>query len=363
MDVVEGPGKGAGIRVFTTRPDTAFGMTFVVLAPEHPLVGQITTPERRAEVEGFVERVRQETEMERLSGGPAEKRGVFTGAYAVNPFNGEPVPVYIADYVLMSYGTGAIMAVPGQDQRDWDFAAAHGLPIVRTVEPPEGWQGEAYTGDGPTINSDWLDGSPDVATAKERAIRWLEESGNGERAVRYRLRDWLISRQRYWGPPIPIVYCPADGTVPVPEEDLPVLLPELDDWQPSGTGSSPLAALPEFVNTTCPTCGGPARRETDVSDNFLDSAWYFLRYPSTEFDDRPFDSELTRRWLPVDMYVGGPEHSVLHLLYTRFITLALHDLGWLDFPEPIRRFYAHGHIRKDGVKMSKSKGNVVNPDE
>jgi leucyl-tRNA synthetase len=272
--VGEGPGEGKSIRVFTTRPDTAFGMTFVVLAPEHPLVAEITTADRRAQVEAFVEQVRHESEIERLSSqAPLEKRGVFTGAYAVNPFNGQTVPVYLADYVLMTYGTGAIMAVPGQDQRDWDFAVSQHLPIVRTVQPPSGWEGEAYSGDGPIINSDWLNDAPDIASAKERAIAWLEDRGIGRRTVQYHLRDWLVSRQRYWGPPIPIVYCDTCGIVPVPEEQLPVFLPELDDWQPTGTGASPLAQLPDFVNTTCPTCGGPARRETDVSDNFLDSAW------------------------------------------------------------------------------------------
>jgi leucyl-tRNA synthetase len=351
------------IRVFTTRPETAFGMTFVVLAPEHPLVPALTTPAQRAAVAAFVERTRHESELERLSSErPAEERGVFTGAHAVNPFTGRPVPVYIADYVLVTYGTGAIMAVPGQDQRDWTFATAHDLPIMRTVQPPAGWEGDAYTGDGPLINSGWLDGTPDVATAKERAIAWLEAQGIGERTVHYRLRDWLISRQRYWGPPIPIVYCDRCGAVAVPEQQLPLLLPDLDDWQPSGTGASPLAQLPDFVNTTCPQCGGPARRETDVSDNFLDSAWYFLRYPSTGIDDRPFDDRLTRAWLPVDMYIGGPEHSVLHLLYCRFITMALHDLGHLPFAEPMRRFRAHGHLTLNGAKMSKSRGNVVNPD-
>ncbi|MGD9894298.1 MAG: leucine--tRNA ligase [Dehalococcoidia bacterium] len=360
----EGPGEGSAIRVFTTRPDTGFGMTFVVLAPEHPLVSAITTPDRRAAVEAFVGQVQHKSEIERLSSDvPAAKRGVFTGAYAVNPFTGKLVPVYIAGYVLMTYGTGAIMAVPGQDQRDWDFAVAHRLPIVRTVQPPAGWTGEAYTDDGPIMNSGWLNGTSDIATAKERAIVWLEEQGIGRRMIHYRLRDWLVSRQRYWGPPIPIIYCDGCGAVPVPEDQLPVLLPELDNWQPTGTGASPLAQLPDFVNTVCPTCGGPARRETDVSDNFLDSAWYFLRYLSAGDDAGPFDPRLTHTWLPVDMYIGGPEHAVLHLLYCRFITMALHDLGHLPFAEPIQRFRAHGHLTLGGAKMSKSKSNVVNPDE
>src|SRR5215211_780879 len=288
------------IRVFTTRPDTSFGMTFVLLAPEHPLVSEMTTADQRAAVDTFVEQVRRESEIERLSSqATPEKRGVFTGAYAINPFTGEPVPVYIADYVLLTYGTGAIMAVPGQDQRDWAFAVAHGLPIIRTVQPPVGWQGEAYTDNGPIINSDWLNGAADVTTAKDRAVAWLEAQGIGRRTIQFRLRDWLVSRQRYWGPPLPIVYCDQCGIVAVPEEQLPVMLPELDDWMPTGTGASPLAQIPDFVNTTCPACGGPGRRETDVSDNFLDSAWYFLRYPSTEFDDRPFETGLTQKWLPV----------------------------------------------------------------
>ncbi|MDQ1420514.1 MAG: leucyl-tRNA synthetase, partial [Acidimicrobiaceae bacterium] len=245
------------IRVYTTRPDTSFGMTFVVLAPEHPLVAQITTPDHQAEVDAFVERVRGETDIERQSTTTdLEKRGVFTGAYAINPFNGAAVPVYLADYVLMTYGTGAIMAVPGQDQRDWEFAVAYDLPIIRTVQPPPDWTGEAYTGDGSTINSAWLTGTPDVRTAKVAAIDWLEAQGIGERKVNYRLRDWLVSRQRFWGCPIPVVYCPVHNIVPVPESDLPVLAPDDVEFRP--TGESPLRYHPGFLNTTCPICGGPA---------------------------------------------------------------------------------------------------------
>ncbi|HET6915339.1 MAG TPA: leucine--tRNA ligase, partial [Acidimicrobiales bacterium] len=264
------------IRVFTTRPDTSFGMTFVVLAPEHPLVDLVTTADRRAEVKAFVDRVRLESDVERQSSeGPLEKRGVFTGAYAINPFNKQPVPVYLADYVLMTYGTGAIMAVPAEDQRDWDFAKAYGLDIVRTVEPPEDFDGEAYTGEGPRINSEWLNGIVDTTEAKAKAIEWLEAQGIGERKVNYRLRDWLLSRQRYWGCPIPVVYCPVDGIVMVPEDQLPVLLP--DDVEFSPTGDSPLRHHSAFLNTTCPKCGGPAERETDTMDTFVDSSWYFLR--------------------------------------------------------------------------------------
>jgi leucyl-tRNA synthetase len=357
---------GIDIPVFTTRPDTIFGMTYVVLAPEHPLAEQLTTADRRAAVDAYREQARRTSELERLSGARG-KSGEFTGAYAVNPINGERVPVWVADYVLMGYGTGAIMAVPAHDERDFAFAQAFGLPI-RQVIVPHGQEADAdaatsaYTASGMLVASGPYSGTASEVAA-QRVIEWFEEHGQGERTVQYRLRDWLISRQRYWGPPIPIVYCDACGTLPVPEDQLPVLLPDVEDWKPTGTGSSPLAAIPSFVNTTCPTCGGPARRETDVSDNFLDSAWYFLRYPSTQFDDRPFDAEMTARWVPVDMYIGGPEHSVLHLLYSRFITMALHDLGHLAFEEPFARFRAHGTITKASVKMSKSRGNVVNPDK
>jgi leucyl-tRNA synthetase len=355
------------IPVFTTRPDTVFGMTYVVLAPEHPLVEQLATADRRAAVVRYREQARRASELDRLSGARG-KSGEFTGAYAVNPGNGERVPIWVADYVLMGYGTGAIMAVPAHDDRDFAFAQAFGLPIRRVITPAgQGADGDAappaaaYTEPGRLIDSGQFSGAASADGARA-IVAWFEAQGLGERTVQYRLRDWLISRQRYWGPPIPIVYCDACGMLPVPEDRLPVILPDVEDWQPKGTGSSPLAAIASFVNTSCPSCGGPARRETDVSDNFLDSAWYFLRYPSTEFDDRPFDPQLTAKWLPVDMYIGGREHSVLHLLYSRFITMALHDLGHLPFDEPFARFRAHGTIVKDGAKMSKSRGNVVNPD-
>ena len=249
---------------------------------------------------------------------------MFTGAYAINPFTGRPVPIYLADYVLMTYGTGAIMAVPGQDQRDWDFATAYGLPIIRTVEPPEGWEGEAYTGDGPAINSEWLDGLA-VAEAKARAIDWLEEQGIGERKVNYRLRDWLLSRQRYWGCPIPVVHCPVDGIVPVPEDQLPVLLPDDVEFRP--TGESPLRYHEAFLHTTCPMCGGPAERETDTMDTFVDSSWYFERFCDPWTTDAPIDQAAAAHWMPVDQYIGGIEHAILHLLYARFYTRALADLG------------------------------------
>jgi leucyl-tRNA synthetase len=356
------------IPVFTTRPDTIFGMTYVVLAPEHPLVDQLTAAGRRGAVDAYRERVRHTSELDRLSGARG-KSGEFIGAYAVNPINRERVPIWVADYVLMGYGTGAIMAVPAHDERDFAFAQAFGLPIRQVIVPhrqaapiTKDELASTYTERGLVVDSGPFSGTSSEDAA-QHIIEWFEANGLGERRVQYRLRDWLISRQRYWGPPIPIVYCDRCGAVPVPEEQLPVVLPDVEDWQPTGTGSSPLASIPSFVQTTCPACGGAARRETDVSDNFLDSAWYFLRYPSTQFDDRPFDRELTARWLPVDMYIGGREHAVLHLLYSRFITMALHDLGHLPFDEPFSHFRAHGTITKNGAKMSKSRGNVINPDE
>jgi leucyl-tRNA synthetase len=353
-------GTQVPIPVFTTRPDTVFGATYVVLAPEHEAVPRLTTPERRAEVEAYVERASRETEIERTDE-TREKSGVFTGAYARNPATGRPVPVWVADYVLVGYGTGAIMAVPGHDERDHAFATRYGLPILEVIESESDVAESAYTGPGRLIGSGPFDGLPSEE-AKGAITAWLAERGLGRPRVTYRLHDWLISRQRYWGPPIPIIYCPRDGIVPVPEADLPVLLPDVEDFRPTGTGKSPLASVPSFVQTTCPRCGGPAERETDVSDNFLDSAWYYLRYPSTEWDDRPFDRERVATWLPVDMYFGGKEHVVLHHLYARFIAMALHDLGHLPFEEPFRRLRLHGFITNEGAKMSKSKGNVINPE-
>ena len=353
---------GPEIRVFTTRPDTLFGATYLVLAPEHPIVAQVTTPDRRAAVAAYAEQARTKRELERVAA-EREKTGVFTGGYAINPANGERIPIWVADYVLMGYGTGAIMAVPAHDERDYAFARAHALPIrVVIAAPTPAEVPGAYTGEGVLVNSGPFDGMPSQE-ARAAITAWLQERGQGRPAVTYRLRDWLISRQRYWGPPIPIVYCDRCGIVPVPEEELPVRLPYVADYRPKGGGASPLAAVPEFVHTTCPQCGGPARRETDVSDTFLDSAWYFLRYPSSHRDDVAFDPELTRKWLPVDLYAGGIEHSTLHHLYARFITMALHDLGYLPFEEPFKKLRLHGLIIKDGAKMSKSRGNVVNPDE
>ncbi len=358
------------LRVFTTRPDTAFGMTYAVVAPEHPLVDELTTPDHRAEVDELRERAARSSEIERTSeGGGLAKRGAATGSRVVNPFTGAAIPVYVADYVLMGYGTGAIMAVPAEDTRDWDFAQAHGLPVVRTVQPPEGWDehggpdggpGGAWTGDGTKINSAWLDGL-DIPTAKARATDWLEEQGVGTRMVNYRLRDWLISRQRYWGCPIPVVTCPDHGIVPVPEDQLPVLAPDDVEFLP--TGESPLAAHPTFRHATCPVCGGPAERETDTMDTFVDSSWYFLRFCDPWTPDAPFDPDTVRHWMPVDQYIGGIEHAILHLLYARFFTKALADVGLApaDLREPFARLFTQGMIRMDGTKMSKSKGNLVAP--
>jgi len=367
MAIVDADGNphpdGLSFRVFTTRPDTSFGMTFAVLAPEHPLVEVVTTDENRAEVHAFVERVRHATEIDRVSAeGPLEKRGIATGAYALNPFNGQPVPIYLADYVLVTYGTGAIMAVPGQDQRDWDFATAYDLPIIRTVQPPDDFEGEAYTGDGAAINSEWLDGmakSDSIAAA----IAWLDEQGIGEGKVTFRLRDWLASRQRFWGCPIPVIYCPDDGIVAVPDEDLPVLAPDDVEFLP--TGESPLKFHEDFLSTTCPKCGGPATRETDTLDTFVDSSWYFLRFADPFNETAPFSTEAVERWLPVDQYIGGVEHAILHLMYARFFTKALADLGYAptELREPFKRLFTQGMVRLGGTRMSKSKGNLVAPEE
>jgi leucyl-tRNA synthetase len=344
--------------VFTTRPDTIFGMTFCVLAPEHPLVERlIEGGENEKAAREYIARAVRESEIERLAEG--DKTGVFIGRHAINPVNDELVPIYIADYVLMGYGTGAIMAVPGQDQRDWDFATRYGLEIVRTVQPAEGWDGEAFPGDGPTINSGFLDGL-DREDALERIISWLEEKGIGEGTIQFRLRDWLISRQRYWGCPIPMINCPNCGLVPVPRDQLPVELPDVEDYAPRGR--SPLAAVDDFVNTTCPQCDGPAQRETDTMDTFVDSSWYFFRYADPHNDEAIFDPGKAEYWMPVDQYIGGVEHAILHLLYARFITKFLHDIGLSPVTEPFMRMFTQGMLVKDGAKMSKSKGNVVPPD-
>ena len=356
--------------VFTTRVDTTFGMSFAVLAPEHPLVREITTPDRREEVEAYIARSQRETEIERLST-ERVRDGVFTGAYAINPVNGQKVPIFIADYVLMGYGTGAIMAVPAHDERDFDFAKRYGLPIPIVITPP-GWNGEpleqAYTGEGTMVNSGEFSGLPSEE-GKQRIAEWMEARGIGKRRVNYRLRDWLISRQRYWGAPIPIIHCPRCGEVPVPEEHLPVLLPNVEHYEPTGTGRSPLANIPEFVNTTCPQCGAPAERETDTMGGFACSSWYFLRFASPHESDRPFNPDAVRYWLPVDVYVGGAEHAVMHLLYARFWVKVMYDAGLVHFVEPFLTLRNQGMVLAPDpdnpdvmVKMSKSKGNVVTPD-
>ncbi len=361
-------GSGDPIVVFTTRPDTLFGATFMVLSPEHPLVETITTPEHSAEVSAYQEQARVISEIDRLST-EREKTGVFTGAFAINPVNDERIPIWIADYVLMGYGTGAIMAVPAHDQRDFEFARKYGIEIRLVFMEPNSrltaeQMTEAAAHGGTMINSRQFDGFVEGPETVDKFISWLEATGKGARKVNYRVRDWLISRQRYWGAPIPIVYCDQHGIVPVPEEQLPVVLPEILDYEPSGTGRSPLANVPEFVNTTCPICGGPARRETDTMDGFACSSWYFLRFPNPDLQDRPFDPDRANYWLPVDVYVGGAEHAVMHLLYARFWTKVMADAGLVTFREPFRKLRNQGMIYgADGQKMSKSRGNVVTPDD
>jgi len=352
----------APVEVFTTRPDTGFGITYAVLSPEHPRVEELTAPSHRAAVEEFRRSVATQSEMQRLSTeGRLDKRGVPCGTSLVNPFTGRAIPLYLADYVLMTYGTGAIMGVPGEDQRDWEFAEAHDLPIVRTVQPPDGWEGQAYSGEGPSINSDWLDGLG-VADAIERAADWVESEGLGRRKVNYRLRDWLVSRQRFWGCPIPMVNCEGCGYRPVPESELPILLPDDVDFLP--TGQSPLNAHEDFLTASCPACDGPARRETDTMDTFVDSSWYFLRFADPANDTGPFSPEAAARWLPVDQYIGGIEHAILHLMYARFFTKALADIGVAPagLSEPFARLFTQGMIRLGGAKMSKSRGNLVAPE-
>ena len=369
-DTVTGDGSaptadGPIIDVFTTRPDTVFGATYMVLSPEHPLVDEVTGEAQAEAMAAYREQAAAKDLVARQKV-EKDKTGVLTGSHCLNPATEQPIPIWVADYVLMEYGTGAIMAVPGHDQRDFDFAEVMELPIVRVVAG-EGHDdatplAEAYVGDGVMVNSGRFDGTP-VSESKKAISGWLADQDLGETRVNYRLHDWCISRQRYWGPPIPIIHCEACGAVPVPESDLPVVLPRVEDFKPDDSGVSPLARVEEWYRIDCPECGGQARRETDVSDTFLDSSWYSIRYPSTDSDDVPFDADITQRWLPVDCYIGGNEHAVLHLLYSRFITMALHDLGHLDFEEPYKRFRAHGMIIREGAKMSKSKGNVIVPDE
>jgi leucyl-tRNA synthetase len=356
------------IPVFTTRPDTIYGVTFFVLAPEHPLVERLTAPEQREAVQQYIEAVRRETEIERLSTEKDRKKtGVPLGTTVTNPVSGQQVPVWIADYVLMGYGTGAVMGVPAHDQRDFEFARAFNLPIVEVIRPqdeeatdPATWAA-AKTAKGAMVNSGEFDDTPGDR-AIQRVIAWCEEHGVGKGSVTYRLRDWLISRQRYWGAPIPVIHCPTHGAVPVPEDQLPVLLPDEVQFKP--TGESPLRYVPEFLNTTCPICGEAATRETDTMDTFICSSWYFLRYADPQDAEAAWNQQVINQWLPVDMYIGGAEHATMHLLYARYFVKALRDMGLLSFDEPFTRLYHQGIVLgPDGVKMSKSRGNVIAPDD
>ena len=356
------------IRVFTTRPDTLAGATFLVLAPEHPLVDEMTTPEQRRQVDAYRQAAARPSEIERQEES-RPKTGVFTGAYAVNPLNQERLPIWIADYVLPTYGFGAIMAVPAHDQRDYDFARQYNLTVRVVIQPvqPDGPGADqaanrAYTGDGCLVNSGQFNGLPNLEAGRQIGD-WLAARGAGAAQVNYRMRDWLISRQRYWGTPIPIIHCPLCGMAPVPEEQLPVRRPEMENFTPDGSGRSPLARNPEFLHTACPQCGGPAQRETDTMGGFACSSWYFLRFASPHETSRPFDPEAIRYWLPVDLYVGGTEHAVLHLLYSRFWIKVMADAGILPFREPFTKLLNQGQLLgPDGQRMSKSRGNVITPD-
>jgi leucyl-tRNA synthetase len=351
--------------VFTTRPDTLFGATFFVLAPEHPQLERLVsgTPAEAA-VREYVDRVGRESASER-GAEDREKTGVALGRTVVNPVNGEEIPMFVADYVLMEYGTGAIMAVPGHDSRDYDFAEAFDLPVKRVIagtdaDAPGDADGLPYAGDGPMVNSGRFDGRGN-REAYDEMIGWLAADDRGQTAVNYRLRDWLLSRQRYWGAPIPIVYCDECGMVPVPEDQLPVELPEIEDYAPHG--QSPLAAAADWVATECPKCDGPARRETDTMDTFVDSSWYYIRYLDSGNEEAAWDRDAVDHWMPVDQYIGGVEHAILHLMYARFVVKALADLGHLEAQEPFANLFAQGMITRDGAKMSKSRGNTVSPAE
>ncbi len=347
------------ITVFTTRPDTLFGATFMVLAPEHPLVEQITTPEQKADVQSYVKATQAKTEVERQDEN-REKTGVFTGAHAINPVNGAKVPVWIADYVLMGYGTGAIMAVPAHDERDFEFAKKYDLPIIDVVQKPADFEG-CYTGEGIMVNSGVYDGLPS-AKARDKIVADLAKKGQAKEKINYRLRDWIFSRQHYWGEPIPIIHCPKHGAVAVPDDQLPVTLPKVKNYEPTDTGESPLAQVTDWVNTTCPECGGPAKRETDTMPNWAGSSWYYLRYYDAHNDKAFADPAKLKYWGEVDMYLGGMEHTTLHLLYSRFWHQFFYDQGLVPTPEPYHARRGQGIIlAADGSKMSKSKGNVVNP--
>lgn len=356
--------SGDILSCFTTRPDTLYGVTFVSLAPEHPIIGELIsgTPQEK-NVTDFVEKARNQGMVERTAEG-TEKEGIFTGKYVVNPVNNDKIPIWVANYVLMEYGTGAVMGVPAHDQRDFLFAKKYHLPMKIVIKPGDrelhaGMMKEAYVDNGIQVNSGMFDGMPNTE-AMRRIAEYLESNGMGARTVTYRLRDWLISRQRYWGAPIPVVYCEKCGILPIPESQLPVVLPEEVEFK--SHGMSPLAEVDSFINTRCPKCSGTARREIDTMDTFVDSSWYFLRYLSPRDDARPFVTEKVNNWLPVNQYIGGVEHAILHLLYSRFITKVLNDFGYIGFKEPFEHLFTQGMIIKDGAKMSKSKGNVVNPD-
>ena len=355
---------GEALRVFTTRPDTVYGVTFMVVAPEHPMVDRLVTPDRRADVDAYIEKTKAETEIERLSTEHA-KTGVFSGAHAVNPFTNEKIPVWIADYVLATYGTGAIMAVPAHDSRDFEFARAYGLPL-REVIAAGGETGATplqaafESAEGKMVNSGEYSGLSSRDGA-DRIAAEAERRGIGNKTVTYRLRDWLISRQRYWGVPIPMIYCPDDGIVPVPADQLPVLLPPAVEFR--SDGQNPLAHAGEFVNTTCPRCGKPARRETDTMDTFVDSSWYYLRYTSPGDKTQPFDPQKADFWMPIDQYIGGIEHAILHLLYSRFFMKVLFDAGMVKVDEPFKALFSQGMIQRNGAVMAKSKGNGIAPDD
>ncbi|MDR2900079.1 MAG: leucine--tRNA ligase [Treponema sp.] len=355
------------LEIYTTRPDTLFGATYMVISPEHPFVAKITTAEQKAAVEKYIEDAAKKSDLERTDLAKT-KTGVFSGAYAINPMNGKEIPIWIADYVLISYGTGAIMAVPAHDERDWDFAKAFDLPIIQVVaktlaDKYDGTPDECTVADGIAVNSGAFDGL-NTEDAKKKVTAWLEEKGIGKKAVNYKLRDWIFSRQRYWGEPIPVVHCPKDGIVPLPEDQLPLTLPEVESYTPTGTGESPLAAIDEWVNTTCPICGGKAKRETNTMPQWAGSCWYYLRYMDPCNKTAFAAKDKIEYWSPVDLYVGGTEHAVLHLLYSRFWHKVLYDLGLVNTIEPFQRLVNQGMILgEDGQKMSKSRGNVINPDD
>ncbi len=355
-------GKDIDIVCFTTRPDTLFGASFLVLAPEHPLIKDLISDSKNfSELKSAIERLRKQPKFIRYLK-DVEKEGVFLEKFAINPVNNKEIPIFVSNYVLTEYGTGAVFGCPAHDQRDFEFAKKYNLEIIEVIRPLEGQSPlpfKAYEGEGVLVNSDRFTGL-DSQRAKKEIVKFLEEKGLAKESFQYKLKDWLISRQRYWGAPIPIIYCEKCGIVPVPEKDLPVLLPPVKEFKP--TGESPLKYVKEFVETKCPKCKGPAKRETDTMDTFVDSAWYYLRYISPHLESAPFDVEKVNKWLPVDQYIGGVEHAVLHLLYSRFITKFLYDLGLVNFKEPFMNLFTQGMIIKDGVKMSKSKGNVVSPD-